>query len=519
MVNKKLWLIKIGEILIIIFSTIFFPGCQSASNSLIGEKGPLYIGDGGKNFRLTVLQPVGTNLSQNEQWLLTYIQGTLTNYFKTYSSMTVLDRQNLDKILENQNLMASGYFSDDDYISIGNLANTQYILIGNLKKIEHNNFVIDFTISDATNGEIKATFSPAMYSYADLQNSSAVNKAAEELLIKMGIELTDLGKKRLYNTNIPDIGAEIALSKGIEAQRNGNIGQALSYYYNAISFLPSLAEAKSRVSIVSNNVSAGNIGENARNAIAYRNAWKKTLDECDAFFVDHFPFEIIYDTRISQFGGINYYRESVDLKMEIYVKPTELFNVIRDVQKGLAKTRKRDEWGFETWPFEKPVMEYMELLSNPPYNINSETLNQRAFEPVDKSDGTIGATGGDLFSDLRADWGSYSILSTSVTPYGKKMTVDIALINDNGNTISTTSANIFGQAGTLTQEYRYYLYALGKPVVSTVSIKPVTRKFTITFERVDVNKITDNAIIKIMNINGKDAESAGIEGYIKTTNR
>jgi hypothetical protein len=518
MANTKLWLIKIGEILIIIFSTVFFPGCQSASNSLRGEKGPLYIGDGGKNLRLTVLQPVGTNLSQNEQWVLTYIQGTLTNYFKTYSAMTVLDRQNLDKILENQNLAASGYFSDDDYISIGNLTNAQYILIGNLKKIEHNNFAVDFAISDATTGEIKATFSPAMCSYADLQNLSTVNKAAEELLIQMGIELTDLGKKRLYNTNIPDIGAEIALSKGIEAQRNGNIGQALSYYYNAISFEPSLAEAKSRVSIVSNNVSAGNIGENARNAIAYRNAWKKILDECDAFFLDHFPFEIIYDTKISQFGGINYYRESVNLKMEIYVKPTELFNLIRDVQKGLAKTGKRDEWGFETWPFEKPVMGYMELLNNP-YNTNLEALNQRTFEPVDKPDATTGAAGGALFSDLRADWGGYNILSTSVTPYGKNMTVDIALINDNGETISTTSANIFGQAGTLTQEHRYYLYVVGKPVVSTISIKPVTKKFTITFERVDVNKITDNTIIKILSINGKDAETAGIEGYIKITNR
>jgi hypothetical protein len=503
MVNKKLWLIKIRETLVSIFLIAFFLSCQSISDSVREEKGPFYTGDGGKNLRFTVLQPVGTNLSQNEQWLLTYIQGALTNYFKTYSAMTVLDRQNLDKILENQNFAASGYFSDDDYISIGNLTNAQYILIGNVKKIEHNNFVVDFSISAAETGEIKATFPPAMCSYADLQNLSTVNKATEELLIKMGVELTDLGRKRLYNTNISDIGAEIALSKGIEAQRNGNIGQALSYYYNAISFEPSLVEAKSRLSIVSNNVTTGNIGENARNAIAYRNAWKKTLDECDAFFVDHFPFEIIYDNKISQSSKINYYRESVDLKMEIYVKPTELFNLIQDVQKGLNRTEKRDEWGFETWPFEKPVM---------------ELLNQRAFEPVDRPDETTG-TGSSPFSSLRSEWGSYSIVSTSVTPYGKKMIVNIALINDNGETISTTSANIFGQAGTLTQEHRYYFRVPQNAMVSTVSINPITKKFAITFEGVDVNKITDNTIIKIISINERDAETAGMEGYIKITNR
>jgi hypothetical protein len=494
MANKNPWLIKIVEILMTFFLIALFLNCQSTSNSLKEEDGPLYIGDGGKKLRFTVLQPFGTNLAQNEEWLLTYIQGTLTNYFKTYSAMTVLDRQNLDKILENQNLAASGNFSNDDYISIGNLTNAQYILIGNLKKIEYNNFVADFAISDTTTGEIKAIFPPAMCSYADLQNLSVVNKAAEELLNKMGVVLTDFGRKKLYNTNISNIGAEIALSKGIEAQRSGNIGQALSYYYNAISFEPSLAEAKSRVSIVSNKVSTNNIGEIARNAIAYRNAWKKTLDECDTFFIDHFPFEIIYDSRISQLGDINYYGESVNLKMEILVKPTELFNLIKDVQKGLNKTGKKNEWGFGSWPFD---------------------FEKTTFETVDKP---LSIYGGTAISNFFAEWGTYNILSTSVIPYGKNMSVNIALINDNGETISITSVNVFGQAGTLTNEYRYDYSMSGNGIVSTVSIKPVTKKFTVTFEGVNVNKITDNTIIKIISINGKDAEAVGMEGYIKITN-
>jgi hypothetical protein len=497
-----------------------FLGCQSTPIPTTEMKGPLYVGEGGKNLRFTVLQPIGINLEKNEQWLLTYIQGTLTNDFKTYSAMTVLDRQNLDKILENQNLAASGYFSDDDFISIGNLTNAQYILVGNLKKIEYNNFVIDFSISDTATGEIKATFSPTMCSYDDLQNLTVVNKAAEELLVKMGIELTELGKTKLHNTGISNIGAEIALSKGIEAQKNGNIGQALSYYYNAVSFEPNLTEAKNRLSIISNNVSTGNIGVNARNAIAYRNAWKKVLDECDVFLTEHFPFDIIYDSKLIQLGGINYYDESVNLKMDIQVKPTELFNMIKDVLKGLNKTGKKDEWGFTTWPFnsnEKSIEYYMDLLNNPD-KINQKSVSNQpiaGFEPVDKLNETAG---GNAVSNIFFNLGSYNIISTSVIAYGKNMNVGIVLINDNGEIISTISANIFGQAGTLKQERRYYYSIAHSGMVSTISFKPTAKKFTVIFPGVDVNKITDNTIVKIISVNGRNSESVGMEGYIKITN-
>jgi hypothetical protein len=504
-----------------LFLVLVMSGCASSSSHTQKEmpKGPYYEGNAGKNIHFAVLEPKGVNLSSNEHWLLPLAQGTLTSDFKIFSAMNVLDRQNLDKILENQQLGTSGNFSDEDYVRIGHLINAQYILVGTITKVPNNTYLVNFSISDSSTGEIKASFPPTSCTINQLQDTSILKNVSETLLEQMGVTLTVAGKSALHIRNTNSIGAETALAKGIIAQKGGNVGQSLSYYYNAVAFEPSLAEVRGRLSIVSNNVSTGNIGENARNLIAYRNAWKKTLDECDVFLEEHFPFEIIYDSKISQSSGINYYRESVDLKIEIQVKPTELFNMIQDVQRGLNKTGKKDEWGFGTWPFnqDKKLLEYYSDLLNNPDSINQKILlNQPAssFEPVDKPSGSAG---GNALSNAKADFFSYSILSTSVIPYGKKMNVNMALINGEGETISTISANIFGQAGTLTQEQRYYYREVHNEIVSTISVKPIIKKFSLVFTGVDVNKITDNTTVKIISVNGKDAETTGQTGYIKIT--
>jgi TolB-like protein len=259
------------------FMIIGFVISCASSPDMAPITGPYFDGDGGKNIRIAVLEPSGHDLSPNEEWLLTLVQGTLTNDLKKYSAMRVVDRQNLDKIIENQAKSASGDFSDENFISIGNLTNAQYILVGSIRKIPQNTFLVNLSISEASTGELKASYPPINCTFNELQGLSIIKNASEELLLQMGISLTDAGKRSLYRISETSISAETALSKGIHAQRNGTIGEALSYYYNAISFEPSLAEAKGRLSVISRDVSSGNIGESARNAIAYRNAWKDIL--------------------------------------------------------------------------------------------------------------------------------------------------------------------------------------------------------------------------------------------------
>jgi hypothetical protein len=71
----------------------------------------------------------------------------------------VIDRQNQDKILANQNLSASGNYSDEDFISIGNLTNAQLILAGS----SPNGYVLDLGIADASKGERTYSMAPRLF--------------------------------------------------------------------------------------------------------------------------------------------------------------------------------------------------------------------------------------------------------------------------------------------------------------------------------------------------------------------
>jgi len=54
-----------------------------------------WTGNGGRGIRLTVLEPVGKGLSENEAWMPSLVQGSMTSDFNRYSAMTIIDRQNL----------------------------------------------------------------------------------------------------------------------------------------------------------------------------------------------------------------------------------------------------------------------------------------------------------------------------------------------------------------------------------------------------------------------------------------
>jgi hypothetical protein len=444
--------------------------------------GPYFNGNGGKNIRFAVLAPTGHNLSENEQWLLAFMQGTLTSDFKKHSAMTVIDRQNLDKILENQFESASGDFSDEDYISIGNLTNAQYILVGSITKTQPNAFLINLSISDASTGELKASYPPKNCTLYELQGLSVIKNASEELLSQMGISLTDAGKQSLHRISESSISAETALSKGIYAQKNGTMGEALSYYYNAVSFEPSLAEAKRRLSVLSTDISSGNIGQSARNAIAYRNAWKNILAECNDFLNKHILFEIVYDPTVRQRGEIDYNLERVNLEFTLTVKPSDGFNMIRDIVKGLRKTGKRDEWGFTLWPFD----------------------GHSSFTRI--------SLGGTPQSGIFQHVSLEGIETTSKTEYimGNKLDVEIGLKNSQGRIISRVNTTLWGKAGKYIRWHQSY----GDPY-SPATIKPDNTKWNIVFMGVDANDITDLLTVEILSVNGLDAESATRNGYIK----
>jgi hypothetical protein len=345
--NMKKMVFGVCIIVILFFSCASSPDTNKGTTDNI-PKGPYFSGNGGKGIHISVLQPEYEGFTPAEDWMPIFIQGNLTANFNKYSAMTVLDRQNLDRILEEQAHSLSGYYSDDDFISIGKLTNAEYLLIGKLKKTSNSVISIQLSVTHIETGERKASYIKNC-NLSEVTDLSMITDATIELLGQMGIELTEAGVQSIKATQSSTIiSAETMLSKGIAAQRGGTTIEALSYYYESVSFNPS-TEAVNRLDVLSSFVSNGNIVESVHNDFQQREAWMKILNECEDFYNRHLPYEILYNPTLSQ-GAANYEKRTVDLSFTLSVQPTAAFNVVQDILTGLKKTDKKETWGVPCWP-------------------------------------------------------------------------------------------------------------------------------------------------------------------------
>jgi TolB-like protein len=314
-------------------------------------------GDGGKGIRLAVLEPTGKGLSASENWMPSMIQSSVTGDFQKYSAMTIIDRQNLEKILGEQKQSLSGNYSDDDYVRIGKLTNARYVLAGSITKTA-SAFMLELAVTDVESGERKASYPPKAVSPFALENLSAVKEATAELLRQLGVQLTNAGLLELNSTaNTAQVKAETALAKGIEAQKQGTTVEALSYFIQASNYNTGLTEAVSRMNILTANISSGNIGEDTRNDIAWRRQWVARLQETETFFANSIkapqPYYIVYSTDIRQ-GKVDYQKETTDLTIWMgfypdYVWAENINEVISAVERGLQSTGRAQVWELD-WP-------------------------------------------------------------------------------------------------------------------------------------------------------------------------
>jgi hypothetical protein len=442
-----------------------------------------YEGNGGKDIRFAVLPLTGKNLNENEKWILPFIEGNFVSDFNKYSAMAILDRQNIEKILQSQQEGLDLNFTDETQSNVGRMINSEYNLYGSITKISVNNYSIEFSISNTDSGIRKASYPPTLCTLNDIQGLGAIKEAAEDMLFQMGIILTDQGIQSLKSAvRQKIIDADIALSKGIAAERNGTFVEAMSYYYAAVSFDTSLIEANGRLSALSRTVSSGNTGESVRNDIQRRNEWVKITKDAELFFKAHMPYEIIYSPELRQ-GSIDYEKETVDLFSTIKLNPSVDFNIFDTLLDGLEASGKRIEWGFEFWP---------------------------------------------LFSDIFTE--HYRTTRTNERNIARKnVYVDIALINDSGRTIANTEARLTSEItfrrGTIIRGepgYNYgHIITEGRTGdyyhVDTSRVEAAGDEKTIYFRGINANDITDNLIIKIVSVNGINAERASNDGYIKIT--
>jgi len=315
------------------------------------DTGPVFEGDGNEGVSLAILAPQiqGANVPE---YLPLYIQGLLNSNFKKYSAMTIIDRQNLDQILKEQELGASGSFSDTDFIRIGSMTNAQYCVVGSIQRLSGSRFSLSLSVSDVALGEIKASSSQTG-TLAQLEaNGAMVNAASSDLLEQLGVKLTADGKQLLLAGNDATVKAEAGLAKGIIAQQGNETVTALFNFTQSIIFDPSQRETLNRLGELSLAISGGSTSQRILNDIQARDQWIDVFKETAAFYERHTPFEITFDPNLIQDGETDFSNRTADLQMRVALNSSvAAFDALNTLLEGLEKTGRRRQWGFNGWPF------------------------------------------------------------------------------------------------------------------------------------------------------------------------
>jgi len=388
----KLWDLQRNRFFITI---VLFLIC---TNFIWTQSQSLWTGDGGKDIRVTVSEPTGKGLSVQEQALLPLIQSTIIGSFQRFSAMTVFDRQNLENVLREQNLSLSGNFSDTDYIRIGNLTQARLVVFGSISKTS-NNYMLELAVTDVESGQRKASYLPRPVSLSALENLSAIREASADLLGQLGVNLTANALQELKRTeNTTRIQAENALARGIAAQRQGTTVDALTYFFEAATFDPSvMREAINRVSVVSADISGGDLGQAIRNRLQEHDDWRAIVQAANSFYLDHLPYELVYSTDINQ-GSIDFEKRTTGLSIGISLIPTEAWKTINDLRQGLRKARSNDPWKFSLDRIEpRQIAVTIRILNENNKVLSTESYTFSNPSEKDRTNATL------TFRNVRAD--------------------------------------------------------------------------------------------------------------------
>ena len=370
----------------------------SLSSLCWAQSQPVYwTGDGGRGTRVTVSEPTGIGLSAGEQALLPLIQSTIIGVFQRFSAMTVMDQLNLENILRQQRLSISGNFSDTDYIRIGNLTNARLVVFGSITKTT-TSFTVELAVTNVETGERIASYLPRQVSLLSLENLSIIREASTDLLRQLGVNLTANAIQELMRVeDTARVQAENALARGIAAQRQGTIVEALSYYFQAATFDPSLSGAINRVSVISSTISSGNIGQDIQNRLKVHDEWRTIVTAARSYYTNHLPYEFVYGTNINR-GRIDFERRTAELSIEISLIPTDAWKTINDLRQGLRIARDNDLWNFSLDQIEpRQIIIIMQILNENNTVLSRETYTFRNPNERERTKTTLN------FRNVRAD--------------------------------------------------------------------------------------------------------------------
>jgi len=430
---------------------------QSQSQTQVPTS-PYFTGDGGKNISIAILTPKATGLAENQGYLPTLVQGEFVSNFSGYSAISVLDRERLDNQYAE---LLSGYYNDyaKEGMDLGHLTPTTHIMGGSITRTA-TGYALQMQITKSADKMTTASYS-GTFTFAELDNLTGIRRASLDLIQKMGVTLTAQAKEELTRAAMDNhVNAQTSLAKGITAQKQGTEVAALSYYFQAASFDPSLLEAVNRSSILNANISSGNIGDNVRNDIQWRKQWVDRLTETEKFFdsfnkTETMPYTLFYvSDEIKQVGEINYKNETVTMggiETNLHgsgVWTLSIERALQAVYDGLNATKRKDVWQLGDWPRQ-------------------------------------------------------GVTNLNITGRSRNFAVVFELLNNQNKVIGRQTLQSGGSWGLNRNS--------GRPVISVNA----DDKKTLNFQNVNANDITDSMTIRVVTVDGVDAETAARNGVLQ----
>ncbi|MCL2063793.1 MAG: CsgG/HfaB family protein [Candidatus Cloacimonetes bacterium] len=312
------------------------------------EVSPFWTGDGRSGITITVYEIGGVGLTEDDQILLPLIQSTITGIFRHYSAMTVFDQQYIENILRQQRLSLSGDFSESGAMEIGRLTNAQFVVFGNLTKIG-NNFNLSLAVSNVTTGERVASFIPTQVSLQSLRDFSAVREACRDILLQLGVNLTERSIQDLSRAedNIALIEGAEAFARGRVLDMRGDTVEAAIFYFQAANSDPTLLDAVQRVSVISSAISDGSLGFSVRNRFREHDAWRDLVQEIRTFYQNHYPYTFTYMPDVEMRSVyINFQNRTAAFNIGIRLEPSDDWKTINEWRRGLRNAQGNDNWNF-----------------------------------------------------------------------------------------------------------------------------------------------------------------------------
>ena len=353
---------------------------------------PYWTGDGGRGKSITILPPRGSGLAENQAYLPDLVANELVSNFGSFSAMTLFDRVTNQRQYDE---LLSGYYADDDAagLDLGHLAATDYMLIGDITRTS-TGYVLQLTVNRNSDKTTLASYSGPV-SIVELDNLIGVRRASLDLLQKMGIQLTELGRTELNRAPAIDhVQALTAMAQGINAQRQGTEVAALTYFFQAEAFNSSLAEAVGRTNVLSANISTGNIGANVANDFAWHDDWRTKLTETETLMNDMLrnnspQRSIWYTTNIQEHEAArDHTRRTTELRIEAAlhthaVFPVSVQRTVQAVYDGLQTTGRAGAWRLNNWPRQG-------VTNTNPFNSRWGGMISIVFEVLNEQDRVIG---------------------------------------------------------------------------------------------------------------------------------